>query len=378
MEHPEKIPQIMLSFGDEEAQAACQVVESGWITEGAAAAEFSAMLNDYIGVPYGVFAPNGTLALFLGLAALGIGPGDEVLVPDITFIASANAILLAGAIPVFAEVNPDNYQIDMNQCGQLLTDRTRAVMPVHLYGMPADMTEVMRFARQNNLLVVEDAAQAIGVQYYGQYAGTFGETGCFSFFADKTITTGEGGYVVCRDREIYERLLLLRNQGRIKRSSYIHSAVGYNFRITDIQAAIGMVQLKKIDRIVEKKQEILEWYKERLSSADKVRFLTVQEGSNFIPFRIVILCEDASGLMAYLKNHGVQVRASFYPLHRQPCFAYLGKENGGPLDLGDDRYPNAVYSSEHGILLPAFPSLTKRQVASICRLIEEFYLNTPT
>jgi perosamine synthetase len=367
------IPQVSPWLGQEEIEAVSQVIASGWITEGASAAIFSARLNNLIGTPYGVFAPNGTLALYLGLAALAIGPGDEVLVPDITFVASANAVILTGATPVFVEVNRYNFQLDVTRCRHLITERTRAIMPVHLYGMSANMSEIMAFARQHCLLVVEDAAQAVGVKYKGQHVGTFGEVGCFSFFADKTITTGEGGYVVCRDQEIDERLRLLRNQGRGDRGSFIHPAIGYNFRLTDIQAAIGLIQLTRIEAIISRKQAVLSWYQRELASASQVRFLTVESGSDFIPFRMLLLCENAHHLMPYLSEHGIQVRTFFYPLHRQPCFAHLGRDRGGALDLSDASYPNATLGYEHGISLPIFPTLTEEQVCFICATIKDFY-----
>ena len=367
------IPQVSPWLDEEEIEAVNHVIKSGWITEGAYAARFSARLNDFIGAPYGVFAPNGTLALYLGLAALGIGPGDEVLVPDITFVASANAVMLTGATPVFVEVNRDNFQLDVTQCDHLIRDRTRAVMPVHLYGMSANMNEIMAFARLHGLVVIEDAAQAIGVKYRGQHAGTFGEVGCFSFFADKTITTGEGGYVICHDQKIDERLRLLRNQGRVDRGSFVHPAIGYNFRLTDIQAAIGLVQINKLDAIIRRKRAIMNWYLRELALVPQVRFLTVEPGSDYIPFRMILLCEKSHHLMPYLGEHGIQVRTFFYPLHRQPCFANLGRDRGGTLDLSDASYPNAVLGYEHGISLPIFPALTEEQVCFICTAIKEFY-----
>lgn len=356
-----------------ETEAATQVIESGWITEGPCTAEFGAKLNALIGSPYGVFAPNGTLALYLGLAALGLGPGDEVLVPDVTFIASANAVILAGATPVFAEVNRYNFQLDVAYCAQLVTPRTRAIMPVHLYGMAANMTEIMAFARRHNLLIVEDAAQAIGVKYGGQHVGTFGEAGCFSFFADKTVTTGEGGYVVCRDLAIYQRLQALRNHGRITRGRFIHPELGYNFRFTDIQAAIGLAQLRKLDLIVERKHAITAWYRRELSSVRQIQFLTIEPGSDYIPFRMVLICDNALQLIRFLVKRGIQARTVFYPLHRQPCFARLNKENGCPLDLSDALYPNAIFSYQHSLALPAFPLLTEEQVGYICFNIKNFY-----
>lgn len=368
-----QIPQVSPWLGEAERAAAERVIASGWITEGPRAAEFGARLNDLIGAPYGVFAPNGTLALYLGLVAAGVGLGDEVIVPDITFIASANAAIMAGATPVFADVDADCYQLDVEACERVVTKRTRAVMPVHLYGMAANMPEVMAFAQRRGLIVVEDAAQALGVRYRGKHAGAFGAVGCFSFFADKTITTGEGGYVVCQSEAVYERLRLLRNQGRMDRGSFVHPAIGYNFRITDIQAAIGLAQLAKLDMIIARKLAILSWYRRELDSLPDVRFLPVEPGSEYAPFRVVLLCRAAHRLMDRLAQRGIQPRTFFYPLHRQPCFAHLGASGGGAQDFDDARFPNAIHGYEHGVALPVFPTLSEREVAYICATIRDFY-----
>jgi perosamine synthetase len=312
------IPQVFPWLGEEEQAAVLAAIAAGWITEGPRTAEFADQLNHLIGAPYGVFAPNGTLALVLGLLALGIGPGDEVLVPDTTFIASANAVCMVGATPAFVDVTLDNYQIDVGACERALTARTRAIMPVHLYGMVANMDAVLAFARAHDLLVIEDAAQAIAVRYRGQHAGTFGDVGCFSFFADKTITTGEGGYVVCRDDAVYERLRLLRNQGRIDRGSFIHPALGFNFRITDLQAALGLGQLRKLGAIIERKHTILGWYYERLCDVEQVQFLPVEPGSEFVPFRMVLLSERSHELMQYGARRGIQSRTFFSRLANLP------------------------------------------------------------
>ncbi len=368
-----KIPQVRPWLGDSEQVAVGLTIAENWITEGPKAAAFSRRLNELIGVQYGVFAPNGTLALALGVMALGIGPGDEVLVPDITFIGSATAVVLAGATPVFVEVNRDNFQIDMVDAEARVSPRTRAVMPVHLYGMCCDLTAVCEFAQRHDLRVIEDAAQAVGVRYQGRHAGAFGDVGCFSFFADKTITTGEGGYVVCRDEVVYERLLLLRNQGRPDRGSFIHPAIGYNFRITDMQAAVGLVQLDKLDEITRRKRALLDAYREKLAGLEEVWFLVQQPGSEYVPFRAVLLCERVHALTAHLTEAGIEPRGFFYPMHRQPCFASLDKGRGGPFELDDSRYPNAVFGYEHGLCLPIYPTLSLDEVGFICGVIRRFY-----
>ena len=189
------VPQFSPWIGKEEIQAVAESIKSKWITEGPKSQLFSRKLLKLIGAKYGVFAPNGTLALYLALKAIGVGPDDEVLVPDFTFIASATTVEMAGAKPVFVDVNRDNFQIDLSGADKLVTKKTKAVMPVHIYGTVCDMDKVKRFAKKHDLLIIEDAAQAVGVHWRGKHAGTFGDVGCFSFFADKTITTAEGGGV---------------------------------------------------------------------------------------------------------------------------------------------------------------------------------------
>jgi perosamine synthetase len=179
--------------------------------------------------------------------------------------------------------------------------------------------------------------------------------------------------VVCKDKATYEQLLLLRNQGRLDRGTFIHPAVGYNFRMTDLQAAIGLAQLDKLNTIVERKLTILEWYHHNLDTVDEVTFLIVEPGSEYVPFRVVLICNRAQQLMTYLSERGIQTRSFFYPLHKQPCFAYLDKQKGGALDLDDRNYPNAVYGYDHGVCLPVFPTMSKEQVDYVCGCIKEFY-----
>jgi len=368
-----QIPQMRPWLGEAEQAAAARAIAEGWVSEGPRAAELSARLNALIGAPYGVFAPNGTLALYLALLAAGVGPGDEVIVPDTTFIATANAVVFAGATPVFVDVEPDTFQIDPAACAAAITPRTRAIMPAHLFGLAAEMDALLALAEQRGLLVIEDAAQAIGVRYRGRHLGGLGQLGCFSFFADKTITTGEGGYVVCRDAATYERLRLLRNQGRIDRGSFVHPAIGTNLRITDVQAAIGLAQLDRLDTIMARKNNLLARYAEGLRSLGQARLLMPPGHVAAVPFRAVLLAERAEALMAHLQRRGVQPRAFFFPLHRQPCFAHLDRSRGGPLHLDDARFPNAVDGAGRGVLLPIFPELTHAEVDYICAAVREFY-----
>ena len=369
-----KVPQFIPWTGQEEYQAIASCFEQNWISEGPKAKAFTERLLELTGARYGVLAPNGTLAIYLALKSMGIGPGDEVIVPDFTFIASATAVVMAGARPVFVDVNPRNFQIDLSGAERLLTPMTKAVMPVHIYGTVADMDAVCAFAKQHNLMVIEDAAQAIGVHFKGRHAGTFGATGAFSFFADKTITTAEGGFVATNDEEIYDRLLYLRNQGRKDRGTFIHPELGFNFHMTDIQCAVGLVQLDKLEAIKEKKARIVELYENELADIEHVRLFSPDPGAEWIPFRVGILCENAHELLKFMIAGGVEGRTFFYPLHRQPGFAaILNEAVQSGRNISDDAFPNTVYAYDHGICLPTFPSLSEEQVAYVSSIVKKFY-----
>lgn len=359
-----KVPQLAPWVGDEEYAAIKDCFDNNWITEGPKSKEFSQKLLELMKVKYGVFAPNGTLALYLGLRAIDIGPGDEVLVPDFTFYASATSVQMCGATPVFVEVNKRNFQIDISFAEKWLSKNTKAIMPVHIYGTSVDMDPIVEFAKKHNLKIIEDAAEALAVFYKGQHTGTFGEIGCFSFFADKTLTTAEGGFVVTNDEKIHEKLLYLRNQGRVDRGSFIHPTIGYNFRMTDIQNAIGLVQLKKLPEIIKRKQHILETYRKFLKGAGDVTFFEEEKDANFVPFRVCIIHPKASQLMTFMKEREIEPRTFFYPLHKQPFFVDPKYQ--------DKDFENAIFGYEHGICLPVFPTLTDEQIAYICKVIKEF------
>jgi len=361
-----KVNQFQPYIGNEEYEAIKSCFDINWITEGPKSKEFSEKLLELMDSNYGVFAQNGTLALYLGLRALDVVPGDEVIVPDFTFIASANAVEMCGAKPVFVDINIDDLQIDIGDCERVLTEKTKAIMPVHLFGLSANMDDVMEFANQNNLKVVEDACQAIGIKWDGKHCGTFGDVGCFSFFADKTITTGEGGFVVTDDEETNNNMMYLRNQGRLNRGSFVHPEIGYNFRITDIHAAIGLVQLNKLDHIIERKLKLLKMYKERLKNINGFRIIEPNNSkSNHVPFRVVIMCEQpVKDLMKVFEENEIETRSVFYPLHKQPCYSNHGED----LD-----FPNSIYAYEHGICLPSYPELEEDKVNHICDVIKEYY-----
>tara|TARA_R110000824_G_scaffold74160_3_gene188785 strand:+ start:5190 stop:6281 length:1092 start_codon:yes stop_codon:yes gene_type:complete len=360
-----KINQFEPFIGEEEYASIKSCFDKLWITEGPKSKEFLQRMEDMFGTPYIVFAPNGTLALYLALRALGIGEGDEVIVPNFTFIATANSVEMTGATPVFVDVSPD-LQMDVRECEKAITSKTKAIMPAHIFGFTVDMEAICALADKYNLKVIEDAAQAIGIKRNGKPCGTFGDAGCFSFFADKTITMGEGGLVIVKDKDVYDNLLYLRNQGRKNRGSFLHPEIGYNFRITDMQAAVGLTQLNKLPTIIDKKAQIFEWYKSGLRGIENVEVYEPDLNTNpYIPFRVVIKTKNKSeGLMCHLSSAGIETRGFFVPLHQQPCYDSTSS---------DAQFPNSVFAFEHGVCLPSFVAITEEQVLEVCQSIKRYY-----
>lgn len=349
---PITVPQFRSFVDQDDFRAIEAVFANNYIAEGPFAKQFHQKLLEITGAPYGVFACNGTLAIYLALKGLGVQPGDEFIVQDITFIASANGVEMAGCKPVFADIKSfDDPSIDLTRIQ--LTPKTKGIVIAHLYGTAcSNIQEVRQFCTDNKLWLVEDAAQALAISNGHQHCGLFGDIGTFSFYADKTITTAEGGFIVTRHQEVYDRLVYLRNQGRKQSGTFVHPEIGYNFRITDMQAALGLSQLKKLDTIRKKKAELASWYHEFLS--DHVQFLKINSDFSYIPFRVVAFVDDAEKAMTFMRQRGIEPRSMFYPLHRQPCYEYLQSV--------DDDFPNSNECFRRGINLPTWIGLTREQV----------------
>ena len=350
-----KIPQFKSFVNKEDYIAEIHpVFEKKYIAEGPLGQQFREKLLDITGAEHAVLASNGTLAIYLALRALGIGRGDEVIVQNVTFIASGNAVEMVGATPVFVDIKaPNDMTIDLDLVKAKLTPNTKAIMIAHLFGSACtNIYEIRDFCRENNLLLVEDAAQALAITDGKEHCGTIGDIGTFSFYADKTITTGEGGLVVTNDEEIYENMLFLRNQGRRSSGTFVHERIGYNFRMTDLQSALGLAQLKKLDIIKEEKRKIYEEYQKHLGG--KVEFLKLHPEFTFIPFRVVVFVDSAVDTMHQMKEDGIEPRSVFYPLHRQPCYEYLGYD--------DSDFPQSMECFERGICLPTWIGMTPEMI----------------
>jgi len=361
-----KVNQFDPFLGKEEIASVSETIANNWITEGKKTKKFQEMLQNYFNVKYVVFAPNGTLSLYMALMVLGVGPGDEVIVPAFTFVGSATSIALTGAKPVFADINLDDFNLSIESMEKCLSKKTKAIMPVHIYGQSARMNQIMRFARKHKLKVVEDAAQGIGVTCGQKHVGTVGDIGCMSFYADKTITTGEGGALLTNNKKLAEKLMYFRNQGRLKRGSFVHPYVGFNYRITDLQAAIGVIQMKRLAFIIRKKKENEKLYKRLLIGVSQVEFPVDTKVGKRVPFRINILVDDPKALGDFLAKKNVGIRRFFYPLYRQPCF---NKTNSRKLRS----YKNSDKIFSRGLSLPSGVGLTQKQIKYVCGSIKEYY-----
>lgn len=340
-------------------------MKSGWLSEGQRSTGFVEAFVALTGARYGVLAPNGTLALVLAATAAGLGAGDEVLVPDTTFYGSATAMCALGAVPIPVEVDPECFLLDLDAAEASITPRTRAIMPVHLYGTACDMAAVQRFAARHDLVVIEDAAQGVGVTSNGLHVGSASDFGAFSFFADKTITTGEGGFVTCRDEAMFDRLRYIRNQGRIDRGSFVHDEFGINYRLTDIQAAIGLVQLSRLPEIIRRKQETWGWYRDALDGIPGIRLVGAAPGANHVPFRCVVMADDGPVFRDALQAAGVQVRTGFYPVHAQPGLLKWFDRHARQMPAGPNGFAASLGHYEGAVLLPVHQDVTEADVARI-------------
>lgn len=343
-------------------------LESGWISSiGKYIERFEQSFAAYHGVKHGIATHNGTIALHLALAAAGIGKEDEVLVPDLTFIATSNSVRYCGAAPVLTDVENDDWNISPVAIAERITPRTRALLPVHLYGNPARMEEIIELADTRKLVVIEDCAEALGALYRGRRIGTFGKIACFSFFGNKVITTGEGGMCITDDDELAERMRILRDHGMNRGKKYWYDHLGFNYRMTNMQAAIGLAQLEQLDDLLAKRDHLFNVYMETLRGNDRFIFQEnhSQQNVNWI-FTLRIDgfgYEQRDAVMALLKEEGIDTRPVFYPIHQMPFYQDPRYARG--------EYPNTEVIAREGISLPTWIGLTDEQLVYVAeKLIE--------
>jgi len=321
-------------LGEADAKAVYEVVRSGRLSQGPRVEEFEERFAEYIGAKQAVAVFNGTAALHLALAAIGVDQGDEVLVPSFSFVSTANVVLFQKAKPVFCDIRPDTYNLDPDEIEGKMTTRTKAIMPVHYAGQVADMKPIMEIAEKRGISVIEDAAEAHGSTYDGRKAGTLGDAGCFSFYPNKNMTTGEGGMITTDDDDLAERLRMMRSHGQDRR--YHHILLGYNYRMTELQAALGIVQLGRLEESIENRIEIADRYSEELSSLRGVETPTVRKGDRHTYMLYTLRVPRRDRIRAYLEEKGVETRIAFPPIHLQPLYKELYGYRGGELPVTEE------------------------------------------
>lgn len=365
------IIQIPLSkpyTGPEEIAAVAAVLESDRLALGPVTEEFEQRFADSLGAKHAIAINSGTSGLHLAIRALGIGPGDEVITTPFSFIASSNCILFEGATPVFADAHPDTFNIDPSKIEALVTDRTKAILPVHVFGQPADMDPIMDIARRHGLAVIEDACEAICATYKGRMTGTFGDCSVYGFYPNKQITTGEGGMIVTNDDALAEACISMRNQGRATDMQWLtHVRLGYNYRLSEMTSAIGVEQMKKLPDILRLRAEKAHLYRSLLAEIPEIHFpkgWNLEDHSWFV-FPVQVAPEIRDPLIAALGERGVQSKAYFSPcIHLQEFYM---RDHG--YKAGD--FPVAEALSEQILILPFFTSITESEIAYVRDALRE-------
>lgn len=371
-----QIPLFNLNFDDQEEQSALNVIKSRWISSGPKCAELEQKFANMLNVKYALAVNSCTAALHLAVMCSDIQPGDEVIVPSLTFVATANAVRYAGGIPVFCDiVSPGELVLDAEKIEALITPKTKAIIPMHYAGFACNMDKILQIAHKHNLKVIEDACHGPLSEYYGKYLGTLGNAGCFSFYSNKNISTGEGGMLVTNDEQLYQRAKLLRSHGmttmsydRAKGHSTEYDVVdlGYNYRLDDIRAAIGLSQLNKLNDDIEKRNEIRMIYVDYLKNIEKiiVPFCDYAERSASYIFPIVLANSNKdfrNKMREFLADNGIQTSIHYPPVHRFSIY-----ENYPHGDL-----TNTEYVADCEITLPMYGSLTENEIRYICKTLKK-------
>lgn len=358
------IPVYQPYFSGREKEYVNRCLDSTWISsKGEFIGRFERGFADYVGAQHATTVCNGTVAIHLALVAIGIRAGDEIIVPTLTYVASVNTIIQAGATPVFVDSLDVTWQIDPEDVKRKITSKTKAVMIVHLYGLPCDIDAITAICKEYGLLLIEDCAEAFGTRYKEQHVGTFGDVATFSFFGNKTITTGEGGMVIAKDQAVMERAYHLKNQGVSQVREYWHDIVAYNYRMTNICAAIGLAQLERADCILAKKRQVATWYREGLVGLPlQIHDELPDTVHSFWMCSIAVNnAFQRQSLRDHLKQAGIETRPVFHPSHTLPHCAT------------NESFPVAESLSARGINLPSYPDLSEFQASSVCAAIKSFF-----
>ena len=364
------IPVCEPTLGGNEKKYVTECLDTNWISSnGRFLEEFEEKFSKFCDTKYGVCCSNGTTALHLAVASLGIGKGDEVIVPDFSMIAIANAVLYTGALPVFVDSEMKTWNVDTTKIEEKITSRTKAIMAMHTYGCPADMDAILAIARKHGLKVIEDCAEAHGALYKGKKVGSIGVAGCFSFYGNKILTTGEGGMVVTNDKEIADKARRLRNHA-FAEQRFVHAEVGFNYRLTNIQAAIGVAQVERAGELVKARQTNAARYNEELRSVPGITLPpSCPYGTNVYWMYGILVDKEKFGrgkdeIMKLLEESGIETRSFFYPMHLQPVY-----QNDSAIDCSGN-YPVSEQLYAQGFYLPSASHLTHDQIKQVCATLK--------
>ena len=366
-----RIPVMTPLLNGNELAYVTECIKTGWISsQGSFVKKFEKNFGEYTGCKNALAVSNGTVAIHLALEALGVGPGDEIIVPDITFAASINAVIYCGATPVIADVDPETWTLSANEIESLITPKTKGIMPVHLYGHPCDMDPIMELAKKHNLLVIEDCAEALGTLYKGKHVGTFGDAGTFSFFGNKTITTGEGGMILFRDEKTANHATVLRDHGMSKTKRYWHEFIGFNYRLTNLQAAIGVAQMERLSDFVNAKRNIASIYDNGLKKLDGITIPPNKDWAYNGYWLYTFLVDEHFGvsrneLIDKMMKNGVETRPLFFPLHVMPPYQKYIRSG--------QKFPVSERLSKYGISLPSSVNIEASEQAKILDFIQGIY-----
>jgi perosamine synthetase len=358
-----QIPLSHPTLGAREAEYVMDCLQTNWISSAGKYVErFEQAFTNVTGTRHAISCSNGTAALHLALLGLGLAPGEEVLVPTLTFAACANAVVYCGAKPVFVDIEPDIWCLDPSKLEAHITPRTRGMIAVHLRGHPADMDSITEVARRHGLFVVEDAAQAHGARMRGRPVGSLGDVGTFSFFGNKMLTTGEGGMVTTNDDQMARRIRLLKNQGMTQEKRYWHTVVGYNYRLTNLQAAIGLAQVERLDEQLRRHREVASWYQEELAGVPGLSWQGERDWADHAWWQFVAVIDetfapDRDAVLEDMQAAGIDARRIYYPMHQLPIYADSANV---------DRYPVADRLAARAVCLPTWGGLQHEDVRFIC------------
>lgn len=347
-------------FDQDETVAVADCIRSGWVTEAELTVKFERSVADFVGAKYAVAVPSCTVALTLSLMALGIGRGDEVLVPDLTFVATANAVSLTGATPIFVDISAETLGLNPRLIPLAITAKTKAILPVWFNGYDPNIHDIMSIANEYGLAVVEDAACALGSRSQQQHAGTFGNLGCFSFNSTKIITTGTGGMIVTDDDVLFEQVKRLKNHGRLDRRDY-HPLIGYNFYYSDLLAALGVAQMRKLPARVAWKNQLCHWYCDRLEQLDNIQ--TRRPSAETCAWYPDLFVENRASLKEYLASKNIQTRLYYPPIHTQPSYRC------------EQTFACATQIASQGVWLPSAAYVDEKTVERVCAEIRRWSLS---